>query len=404
MQRKYESKGLKVVGVATLDSLENVEEYVANMGERMAYTIAYDEDKKLWKRWMQAAGKSGIPNSFIVDRKGDVVWIGHPLGIEFVLDQILAGTFDPKAHAALVDELDALYEAIKDKDADDARQHVDAIARLEPNPATTWVSRVRVESEFGNEATVRDVLKKGLARLQPHPHQLAAFADYSFVIRGYAKNHADLALPILAAAWEKSPEVTELGLTYCCVLAKSGKLESAQAAGERHLARVTDDDIALYRMAVALGEQDAHDDSVTLALKAIDRAIELRPGESDYLKTKLTILVSVRDDVEAAKKTGAAYLETLRRPSEYNNFAWWLLTEEDAKGKFAELALAAAERMHAEDGNNMNYIDTLALARFENGFVDKAIELQAQAVKLCRNAASRKSFTERLERYKAAKR
>ena len=44
--------------------------------------------------WMRAAGQSGIPCSFIVDAKGRVAWIGHPMSMDKPLEEIVAGTWD----------------------------------------------------------------------------------------------------------------------------------------------------------------------------------------------------------------------------------------------------------------------------------------------------------------------
>ena len=59
------------------------------------------------------------------------------------------------------------------------------------------------------------------------------------------------------------------------------------------------------------------------------------------------------------------------------------MTEEDTAGKYDRIALALAERMEQRaQGQRINhsYLDTMALARFLNGQVDRAIALQQQAI------------------------
>jgi len=61
----------------------------------MSYRVVYAGDReKMSRPWMQAAGQNGIPCSFIVDKTGNVAWIGHPMSMDAPLAQIVAGTFD----------------------------------------------------------------------------------------------------------------------------------------------------------------------------------------------------------------------------------------------------------------------------------------------------------------------
>lgn len=73
--------------------------------EKFAYRVALDDKSRdkngsMLTQWLQAAGQSGIPITFIVDRQGRLAWIGHPLALQSaVLDQILSGQFDVAAYA-----------------------------------------------------------------------------------------------------------------------------------------------------------------------------------------------------------------------------------------------------------------------------------------------------------------
>jgi hypothetical protein len=52
------------------------------------------------KTWLEAAGAEGIPTAFLIDTKGTVAWIGHPMALqERTIEDVLAGTFDPKKAA-----------------------------------------------------------------------------------------------------------------------------------------------------------------------------------------------------------------------------------------------------------------------------------------------------------------
>jgi thiol-disulfide isomerase/thioredoxin len=85
-------------------TLAKVKDTVEKQGDKMAYTVAYDgPTQKSDKAWMGAAGRNGIPSAFIVDQKGMIAWMGHPMQMDPVLEQVLAGTWSPDAAKKLAD-------------------------------------------------------------------------------------------------------------------------------------------------------------------------------------------------------------------------------------------------------------------------------------------------------------
>ena len=71
--------------------------FIKKMGDQMTYRVALDDktsDNKgqMAKTWMEAAGRDGIPSAFLIDTKGIIAWIGHPMELkEEVIEQVLAG-------------------------------------------------------------------------------------------------------------------------------------------------------------------------------------------------------------------------------------------------------------------------------------------------------------------------
>jgi thiol-disulfide isomerase/thioredoxin len=79
-----------------------IRKFIADMGDKMAYNVGMDDARGIMaSSWMSAAGQNGIPASFVVGKTGKIEWIGHPMaGLDNVLKQVLAGTFDARAAAA----------------------------------------------------------------------------------------------------------------------------------------------------------------------------------------------------------------------------------------------------------------------------------------------------------------
>jgi len=108
---KYKDKGLIVIGQDVWEQKEEeVPKFVKQMGEKMTYRVALDDkqgsDKgKMAETWMMAAGQRGIPAAFLVDKKGRIAWIGHPMQLkEATIDRVLAGTFDVEKEAAAYEQ------------------------------------------------------------------------------------------------------------------------------------------------------------------------------------------------------------------------------------------------------------------------------------------------------------
>lgn len=106
--KKYEGK-VSFIGVDVFETtgdepyesfLPKVEKFVESSGDRMSYHVIMDNNAQdMSTKWLKAAGIAGIPSTFVIS-KGKVVWIGHPIKLDEVIDPIIAGTFDVAAFKA----------------------------------------------------------------------------------------------------------------------------------------------------------------------------------------------------------------------------------------------------------------------------------------------------------------
>jgi thiol-disulfide isomerase/thioredoxin len=125
LSKKYKEQGLTVIGV---DILENdppkVEAFLEKMKADMTYTVARDllaaDDEGgrsgfMLKNWMEPAEQRGIPCAFIVDREGQIAWVGHPMQLDEPLASVMAGTWNlekARADAVRAKELEAKVEEV----------------------------------------------------------------------------------------------------------------------------------------------------------------------------------------------------------------------------------------------------------------------------------------------------
>jgi thiol-disulfide isomerase/thioredoxin len=95
---KFKDKGLIVIGQNCWERDESlVEPFVKKMGDKMTYRVALDDKSsekagQMAKTWMEAAGRDGIPSAFLINTKGTIAWIGHPMELkEDTIEDALAG-------------------------------------------------------------------------------------------------------------------------------------------------------------------------------------------------------------------------------------------------------------------------------------------------------------------------
>jgi len=121
LQDEYRSKGVTFIGFASEanDKEEKVKAFVAKQGPKLGYSFAFGNGTETHEAYMKASGQNGIPCSFLVDRQGNIAYIGHPLFLDVVLPKVLDGSWDPRAGtemlAAADKDFDAAYEVVMAK-------------------------------------------------------------------------------------------------------------------------------------------------------------------------------------------------------------------------------------------------------------------------------------------------
>lgn len=76
------------------ERIEKVENFVKEQGDRMSYTVAVENGSAMADTWMKPAGQNGIPAAFIVDGKGKIAWVGHPMNMDDSLESVIEGDFN----------------------------------------------------------------------------------------------------------------------------------------------------------------------------------------------------------------------------------------------------------------------------------------------------------------------
>ena len=119
LAKQYKSQGLTVLAVTTTDDRGNTQETVAQFaagrGKDLAVTIARCDTTDTKAAYMDAAGITGLPATFVVDREGKIAYLGHPEDLDEVLPKVLAGTWRGSADAHALKQQEAELEDILGK-------------------------------------------------------------------------------------------------------------------------------------------------------------------------------------------------------------------------------------------------------------------------------------------------
>jgi thiol-disulfide isomerase/thioredoxin len=110
MQTKY---GTKIQFISVSDEpLETVQEFLKTKANdektfdevTKAYCLTTDPDGSVGKSYMEAAAQNGIPCAFVVGKDSKIEWIGHPMTMAAILDQVLEGKWDRDTFAKVFNE------------------------------------------------------------------------------------------------------------------------------------------------------------------------------------------------------------------------------------------------------------------------------------------------------------
>ena len=351
LQKEFKDKGVVFVGVTAGEETEVVKKFVAKMGDKMDYVVAMDGGKTS-ENYMEAFGVRGIPNAFVVDRQGKIVWQGHPMaGLDKVLKEVVAGTYVPKKSAtatATVAESKAKLATNVEKPKTDVEKKLQAYYR-------------RVMVDDYDEDT-----QKLEAEL------IALDKELGGIVNGQKFDPAEIRRQI------KSTQARQ-------------KYERFAMLGETNR-------LAALEKEIEAGADKAFD------LKKFKAAIQMQFEMQNAKKIVASYRESVGENGDASKATGLArQVEalTIKDAMLFNDLAWDILAEDTVKTRDVKLALILARRaVDLSGAKEPSILDTYARALFDNGKTDEAIVQQKKAIQFAPDDI-KEELTANLKKYEA---
>ena len=237
LQKKYKDKGVIFIGVST-DSektVKQVKPFVEDMGDKMGYTVAIDDDGATNKAYMEAFDVDGIPHAFVVDKEGRIVWHGHPSFPEDRMDEVLklvvSGKWDKEAAEKEEQEADKKMKELEKKARAEQAKAREAYAKLQKE------SRDFLTALRKSESAAKDSSEQGeklLKMIKDSPEMLPRHAMCNEIawtilaINGVKYRDKELALKFAKAAYDVCEgQDAAIVDTYARALYDNGKKDEA---------------------------------------------------------------------------------------------------------------------------------------------------------------------------------
>jgi hypothetical protein len=119
LQRRYQADKVHAISVTARDvfgtpgnTLDPVAEFVKSRGSKYRQSFAYDEGAALAEQWLGAAGRKGLPCTFVVDKAGRIAYIGQPFFADLVVSKVLACGADALTVSGEMARIEADYNEI----------------------------------------------------------------------------------------------------------------------------------------------------------------------------------------------------------------------------------------------------------------------------------------------------
>jgi len=162
LHKKYQDKDVVIVGITEEDEA-TVKKFLGEVA--MDYHVGLDDGGKTNDAYMK--GIPGIPHAFVIGKDGKIAWQGHPLGgMDRVIEQLVAGTFDPGRARKLAALRQKLQAAARARDRDKVMAVLDETIKAVPDdPDAYRIKRaiLRQEGKSDEAWAVLLAMAKGCA-------------------------------------------------------------------------------------------------------------------------------------------------------------------------------------------------------------------------------------------------
>jgi thiol-disulfide isomerase/thioredoxin len=255
LQTKYMDRGLQIVSISS-EPVSVVKDFLdteivdkAGVSKKIGdvtsvYCLTTDPDGSSEKDYMLAAEQDGIPCAFIVGKSSKIEWIGHPMELEGILEEVLVDKWDREKYVAeqkLIEEIQRVIGGLnRQKKYPQALVAIDGyIAKVTDPRLRFGLFKSKIDVLVRTGASEKELLKSyqelfASCAEEPLFVQDVAWSAYEYFVEGKIKSKSLLGMSV-AAVGQALPKVEGMNKanlfdTIGRIQFAAGELESAIAA------------------------------------------------------------------------------------------------------------------------------------------------------------------------------
>ena len=236
---KFRNKGVRFLGIS-VEPTETVKAFAEEQSRLkvLNWPVGVDKEHATYDAYMKGFGRTSVPNSFVVDPKGKILWEGPPLaGLEQTLEQLVSHTF----------------ELSKAQKAEAARKLEDSYFN-----AAVGEADFKLLSGTTNTMSAREMGEKILTDGAANPWLLNSFAWRILTDPKLKNRDLDLAIRVSKAACELDPTHNPSFYdTHARAFYLQGKLSEAVAIQKHAVELASDPAQRSHLEKILVGYQDA---------------------------------------------------------------------------------------------------------------------------------------------------
>lgn len=221
LQKSYGNR-ISIVALST-EPTDVLQQFMKEHGDEIGYTIGH-VSQEVASRFFD--GRVSIPYSYIIDKKGILLWEGHPATIDDVLGRIVAGSFDLEKSRTITSLKNSLIEAIKSNQFTSVSKAVKDLLAVDPGNEKALEVGMDIAKYNNNPEYLREIFDNvpmsELSASSADKFTLMLISDSDIMYR-----YPEAALKFADYALKKDPGNSGHMDTYAGLIYSPGDLEKA---------------------------------------------------------------------------------------------------------------------------------------------------------------------------------
>jgi thiol-disulfide isomerase/thioredoxin len=414
LAEKYR-KEVSIIGISVFEENINlVEPFVQAMGDKMNYTVATDKlssamssEGYMTENWYKPMGINSIPTAIIIGKTGLIEWIGNPLDMDKVLEQVVNSTWDVKVFKMQRENTD-LVENIG-KQLPEHPNWLTLKSQMNLQYPTLSADSIMLMVQINYYRTENDqeafsrvytnFIDKYDPKINPYNMNMACWSIFSSSKSGVELKKAAQWMKSILTDNADNPNVAYFLDTYANLLYKEGNRKEAIVAEQKSIDAATDQlaiDLAVTYYKMHIGEPTwkspqakiRYNDNVSAWENVRKAFYRFSPRQADSIINKAAIKYAKENDTHAYVRNILHFVANFgdaRNGLQLNEDAWAIFTKSE-NNKDLNIALQWSERSLKDSSYiNMRYLflDTYANLLYKLHRNEKAILYESKAIELC---------------------